>query len=85
MPAHLTPGSKYHGWHRKYRQNRMSINQSGPKRRRVCFYLKDELAAWLAIWAGSVRASQSHVVEGMLERMRKEEDPDGIGGFELYD
>jgi hypothetical protein len=85
MPARLTPGSKYHGWSRKYRKGKFeNINKPGPKRRRVCFYVQDELAAWLAVWAGSVRASQSRVVEDMLKRLRKQEDPDDDGGFDAY-
>jgi hypothetical protein len=83
MPAHLTPGSPYHGWSRKYRKNPPyeNMNKPGPKRRRVCFYVMEDLAAWLAIWAGSVRASQSRVIEEQLKRLRREEDPDNSGAF----
>jgi hypothetical protein len=73
MAARQTPGSPYHG---KYKR-RMSLNQPGPKRRRVCYYLDDNLAAWLAIWSGSVGVSRSHAVETWLKRMRQLEDPDG--------
>jgi hypothetical protein len=39
----------------------------------------------VALFSGSVHASQSYVVEAMIERMKREEGPDGIGGFERYD
>ena len=85
MPAHRTPGSKYSGWYAKYRQSkRMTINRGWTKRRRVCFYLDANLADWLCLWAEDVCASQSCVVEDMLKRMKKEEDPDDQWGIELY-
>ena len=84
MPQYRTPGSPYAGVHKKSRQ-KMTMHEAGVPRRRVCFYLRDDIAAWLALFSGSVHASQSYVVEAMLERMKKEEDPDGIGGFERYD
>jgi hypothetical protein len=85
MPAHCTPGSKYSGWYAKYRQhNRTTINRGWTNRRRVCFYLDANLADWLSLWAGDVRASKSCVMENMLKRMKKEEDPDDQWGIDLY-
>jgi hypothetical protein len=85
MPAHRTPGSKYSGWYARYRKSkRLTMNQPYTKRRRVCFYLDANLADWLSLWAGDVRASKSCVMENMLRRMKKEEDPDDQWGIDLY-
>jgi len=69
------PEAKYDGWYRRYRRIAVS-NSVFTRRKRVCHYLEQDLASWLALWADRMQVSQSRVINDLVKEYRQREDPE---------
>jgi hypothetical protein len=70
MAARRTPGSPYSG-----RYHPRTLSKPGPRRRRVCHFVREDLDERLAVWCDKEDVSKSRVLEHLIEKHLAIEDP----------
>jgi hypothetical protein len=75
MSRRPQPEAKYHGWYQRYRRVTVA-NPVFSRRKRVCHYLEESTAAWLALWADRMQVSSSRIINDLVKEYRQREDPE---------